>query len=197
MSVNFLATRTKHSLAGRRRRGGTSSSYGETRILRRAAAAVDYLADMSPQDGVETRDETFMRWATQTFIDLRARGVSRTAAAEVGNISRNQTYQWEGRGKKGYSRPMAEKLKEFCINNGLDWRVPFGIFGWDASGQKYVAPAPAESELVRRIRLIERALEQPGIAPERRRDLELMLVAARRMLDPVWDELEEEFRREA
>jgi transcriptional regulator with XRE-family HTH domain len=196
MSVNFLATRTKHTLEGRRRRGNLSSPYGETRILRRATVAVDYLAGMSSGDGVESRDEAFMRWATQTFIDLKARKVSRTAAAEAGGISRNQTYQWEGRGKKGYSRPMAEKLKEFCIANNLDWRVPFGIFGWDTSGQKYVAP-PEESELVKRIRLIERALEQPGIVPERRRELELMLVAARRMLDPVWDELEEEFRRQA
>jgi hypothetical protein len=197
MSVNFLATRTKHAQAERRRRGKSSSTYGETRILRRATVAVGYLAEMSSRDGVESRDEVFMRWAAQTFIDLKARRVSRTSAAEAGGISRNQTYQWEGRGKKGYSRPTPEKLKEFCVANDLDWRVPFGIFGWDTSGQTYVAPAPAESELVRRIRLIERALEQPGIAPERRRDLELMLVAARRMLDPVWDELEEEFRREA
>lgn len=139
---------------------------------------------MPTGDDIGRRDELFMEWAVATFKDLKLRRVTRTEAAETGGISRNQTYQWEGRGSKGYSRPMAENLKRFCIANKLDWRIPFRIFGWDASGRPVEEPVrmPPEPDVDRRIHLIEVRLSQDPPTEERHR-LELLLVRARRARD--------------
>jgi hypothetical protein len=166
---------------------------------------MDYRADMPPGDDIGRRDELFMEWAVAAFKDLKQRRVTRTEAAGNGRISRNQTYQWEGRGSKGYSRPMAENLKRFCIANGLDWRIPFRIFGWDASGRPVEDPVemPPAVDLDRRIRLIEVRLSQDPPAEERQ-ELDLKLVRARRARDAqrLADELRAEIefdegRREA
>jgi len=124
-----------------------------------------------------SRDEIFRRWIAQVFVDLKAKKITREEAASCGGISRNQTYQWEGRGKKGYSRPTADKLKAFCIGNGLDWHVPFRIFGWNTS-----AAGQQEQGLDAKIRRLEVRLSQSPPADERR-ELEIALVAARRMRD--------------
>lgn len=146
---------------------------------------------MSLPDDARTADQIFMDWIGQQFRDLKERGVSRTKAAETGQVSRNQTYEWEGRGQKGFSKPRPETIKTFCIKNGLDWRIPYRIYGWDTAGRSH-ADIPEESDLVRRVRLIDIRLSQNPPAEERRR-LERAKVAIRHLLDMT--EVDEERRQ--
>lgn len=203
MSTDFQSTRTKHGFKGKRRRGPSSSRHDEPRILRAAIKEAIYRVAMSPQDGAKGRDEIFMGWISQQFVDLKARGVTRTEAAAKGQVSRNQTYEWEGRGQKGFSRPKPETIKTFCMKNGLDWRIAFRILDYDTSGRSHeeLAPPP-EPDLDRMIRLIEVRLGQDPPIKERR-DLELKLVRARRardaqrLADELMAEVDDELRREA
>lgn len=121
-----------------------------------------------------------MDWISQQLAILKSRGVTRTEAASKGAVSRNQTYEWEGRGKKGFSRPKPETIKVFCTANGLDWRAAFRILDYDTSGRSHeeLAPTP-EQDLDRTIHLIEVRLGQ-NPPTEERRELDRKLVTARR-----------------
>lgn len=127
---------------------------------------------MSLPDGVKSRDEIFMDWIAEQFRELKRKRVSRTDAAARGKVSRNATYEWEGRGQKGFARPTPEKIKEFCLANGLDWTVPFRIYGWDVGRQR---PMGIDARIDR----IRRVLELPGLDTAARRDLEIELVRLR------------------
>lgn len=198
MTTSFLATRTKHVLPKRRRRGPASPRYDELRILREATKQGTYLVSMPLPDDAKSRDEIFMDWIGAQIRDLKAHGVSRTAAAEKGQVSRNQTYEWEGRGQKGFSRPKPETIKTFCVENGLDWKVPFRILGYDTSGRSHEELTRPESETDRRVRLLRLAIDRPGIKPEERRELEIQLVrmqAAQRMNEDAIKAADEALRR--
>jgi len=152
---------------------------------------------MSLPDDATDPDQIFMDWITEAIQHLKDTGVSRTAAAGKGKVSRNATYEWEGRGKKGFSRPKPETIKTFCAANGLDWKIPFRIYGWDTSGKSFeeLHRLPPEQSLDLKIRRLEVRLQQKP-PPEERRKLEVALVRARQMRDlgaSVADEVMKEF----
>lgn len=119
-----------------------------------------------------------MDWISERLKEFKAQGMTRQEVADAGGVSRNQTYEWEGRGKKGFSKPKAETLKAFCDGLQLDWHVPFRILGWTTPAAQ---PAP-EPDLDLIIRRIETRLGQSPPAKERR-ELELRLVRTRRARD--------------
>lgn len=174
MSVNTLDMTTRRVVSSRRRSGRASYTDDEPCLSRPAAARAVYRVVMSRRDDTE-RDQIFMEWISQQLRDLKDEGVSRTEAAMRGSVSRNQTYEWEGRGQKGFSRPKPETIKTWCVANGRDWRVAFRILGYDTSGRSH-EELTGTTGLDRRINLLRTALERPGIDPEERRDLEIELV---------------------
>lgn len=123
----------------------------------------------------------FMGWISRLILDRKAQGITRQQLADKGKISRNQLYEWEGRGQKGFSRPKADTLRAFCDGIGEDWHVPFRILGWIGTGASVAEPRP-EQDLDLIIRRLEIRLSQKPPTPERR-ELELSLVRARRARD--------------
>lgn len=144
----------------------------------------------------------FRRWVQRVLAAMKEeRGWGITQVASESGVPRSALTRWRD-GDWSRGAPKRETVGRFCDNLNLKKEEPFSYFGWALDSRELTADEKSQevtedSELVRRVRLIEMALEQPGIAPERRRELELMLVGARRLLDTVWDGLEDELRREA
>lgn len=143
----------------------------------------------------------FQRWVKRVLAAMKKeRNWGITRVAEESDVPRSALTRWRD-GDWSRGAPQRATVDRFCTNLKLKKEEPFSYFGWALDSREMTAEEQAQdvtedSELVRRVRLIEMALEQPGIAPERRRELELMLVGARRLLDTVWDGLEDELRRD-
>lgn len=143
-----------------------------------------YLLTMSFGNDTD-RDQLFMDWVSGVIREFKAQGWPRERVAAAGGVSRNQLYQWEGRGKKGFSKPTPEKVKAFCEGLEIPWEVPFRILGWDTSAsRRKPAQTDTGSEIERRISMLLVALDLPGISDDERRELDVQLArlrAAQRM----------------
>lgn len=159
-----------------------------------------YLLTMSLGDDSE-REQLFMDWISGVIREFKAKGWSRERVAEAGDISRNQLYQWEGRGKKGFNMPKPASVKAFCEGLGIPWEVPFRILGWDTASGRRTQPAPDPDpvpDLSSRIRLLRLAIERPGIGREEQRELEIQLArlqAAQRMNEDAIAAADEALKR--
>lgn len=142
------------------------------------------------------REQLFMDWTAGVIREFKSQGWTVERVAEAGQISRNQLYQWQGRGKKGFSMPKPATVKTFCDGLDIPWEVPFRILGWDTSVRS--TEAKGDSEIPRRIRLILVALERPNITPDERRGLELQLArlhATQRLIDDAVRAADEAVRK--
>ncbi|THV27909.1 phosphoenolpyruvate carboxylase [Glycomyces paridis] len=145
----------------------------------------------------------FSRWVRLVLKTMKSQhGWGITRVATESGVARSTITLWrDADWSKG--PPTRSSVERFCKNLKLKPEAPFAFMGWVLAPRETTAAAGAaavteESELVRRIRLMELALDQPRITPERRRDLERTLNQLHGLLDVTWDtELEDELRREA
>lgn len=176
MTREFKSTRTKHK---RRPLRALQSPPGAPGIRTVPTVGQRYLLTMSIGDDTD-RDQLFMDWVGGVIRQFKTQGWTRERVAEAGDVSRNQLYQWEGRGKKGFSRPHPDKVRTFCEGLGIPWELPFRIMGWDTSGRRHTPPQPeVKSEIDRRIGLLLVALDLPGISDDERRELDVQLARLR------------------
>lgn len=193
MSRAFTSTRRKHKL---RPRAALQSPPDKSDLRRVRESGERYLLTMSFGDDSD-RDQLFMDWVSGVIREFKGKGWPRERVAEAGNVSRNQLYQWEGRGKKGFSKPNPAKLKSFCEGLGIPWEVPFRILGWDTSGRRHQEQSP-DADISRRINLLRLAIDNPVIAVEERRELEIQLArlqAAQRMNEDAIKAADEALKR--
>jgi transcriptional regulator with XRE-family HTH domain len=145
------------------------------------------------------RDQLFMDWVSGVIREFKGKGWTREQVSAAGKVSRNQLYQWEGRGKKGFSKPTPGKVKEFCEGLDIPWEAPFRILGWDTSATRRKPPQPdTTSEIERRISMLLVALDLPGISDDERRELDVQLArlqATQRMNEDAIKAADEALKR--
>jgi hypothetical protein len=146
--------------------------------IRHIAARYDVTMSQA-HDTLEEREAQMAAWLTSVAKEKkRLYGWTTEETIERSSIDRASWYRWKRISKPG-NTPRPQKLDEFCESLGLDPAIPYGILGWGRPAERRPQPKPEpepESEIDRRIRLLRIAIDRPGIKPEERQELEVLLV---------------------
>jgi hypothetical protein len=130
-----------------------------------------------PHDTLEQREAEMAEWLTNVAEEKkRLYGWSTDETIQRSSINRATWYRWKTISQPG-NMPRPQKLDEFCESLGLDPAIPYGILGWGRPAERRSKPEPEpETDIDRRIRLLRIAIDRPGIKPEERQELEVLLV---------------------
>lgn len=127
---------------------------------------------------------SFSDWVKRVLRSMKEEnGWGITRVAKEAGVSRALLTNWRD-GKWSQGKPTRESVERFCDNLRLSKEEPFGYLGFSLSPREAAQTAkardvPPETDLDRRIRIIQARLDQDPPTEERRR-LERLLVRAKR-----------------